>query len=1049
MSTPFDFIERVVAWPGSPNEPGYVNLHYKLANDHWAGRAFKEPRALIDYAQWASLKPELIKDIYFCLSTQRNHGGVNDKGHFKARRVLDNALNLKALWLDIDVKAEKGYATFREAIAGLTDFLQKSGLSPPSAIVVSGAGLHVYWISERPLSVDDWRPYAEGLRAEAVRLGLICDAGLTTDAVRLLRVPGTFNRKYTPAKVVKLTALGASYDFAVTFAGLKAIGDPIVTAAVTRKSPSAPTLDVAWTAAYKVPAILADLNPADSLSAGIEKRSDLPLKIDGLLKECPHFKDAAQTGGAHYPQGLWMLDVLASGWLEQPRKMAHVFSKGYTAYDKAEVDAMFDRKLEDRKRQNLGWPGCQAFENEGCKLCATCIYKGKISSPLTLAERVAPTPVDEEQLPAPIAELAKLENSTTEPDPDKYDMMLPPGYVLNREGVICQLNQPEEDTDQPEVVPLFFYPISRMMIAGGPEPSIMFKAKVGMDGWHDVRVLQKETGSENEFQKALNRQWGLVVPRNERLVRHFMRSWQQQIQQAYARVNTQPFGWVWPVEGGSKPEGFCYASKLFHLDGTVSPAGYADPSIAEAYKPQGTSENWYKVIEVITGRNHPALEVMVLAAAASPLMFTGGEKICMLWAWSPLSSAHKSTSLRTGQAIWGSPVKATLKPSTSALGLQHRLGTLRNLPVFVDEIKEPHELEQVAKMTGVLSEGGTGTKMQRSGTEERVQLQWQSILMGGSNKDIRSPLIAADKTTDAALRRIFCFEVEKRDPTPGVNGNDLTRLVASFDYNHGQLGELFAQHIAINFQRIGDEALEIEKDFMKSVDYVDSERFWLNLCVAIIEASVMMNEIMPKAYFHTEAIYAFLVKEYIRQRAYANAHTAVGGTYDGIFDELNKFLNATLDNQIWTTNMPTGRGRPAVTLLHRYRGTNEKPVYVRWVRDQRVVHISLNAFNDFIKTHDLNPAMVDNIEEKMGAKLRQKVELTAGLKGPNQAQMARETVIEIPVPEGSPFEPRLLSHAEQTTEEPGAGLPPPQGAGLVGEAVAQAASDLEVVRSQT
>ena len=65
-------------------------------------------------------------------------------------------------------------------------------------------------------------------------------------------------------------------------------------------------------------------------------------------------------------------------------------SKGHKTYDKADCDAMYDRKVQDRKDRGLGWPGCMAFENEGCKLCQTCVFRGKIKSPLNLAVPVAP-----------------------------------------------------------------------------------------------------------------------------------------------------------------------------------------------------------------------------------------------------------------------------------------------------------------------------------------------------------------------------------------------------------------------------------------------------------------------------------------------------------------------------------------------------------------------------------------------------------------------------------------------------------------------------------
>ena len=83
-----------------------------------------------------------------------------------------------------------------------------------SALVASGGGLHAYWISKTDLTVKQWAPFAEGLRALMVAEKLVKDTGITTDVSRLLRVPGTFNHKTNPPAEVKLLELPLKlYDF--------------------------------------------------------------------------------------------------------------------------------------------------------------------------------------------------------------------------------------------------------------------------------------------------------------------------------------------------------------------------------------------------------------------------------------------------------------------------------------------------------------------------------------------------------------------------------------------------------------------------------------------------------------------------------------------------------------------------------------------------------------------------------------------------------------------------------------------------------------------
>jgi hypothetical protein len=108
-----------------------------------------------------------------------------------------------------------------EAFDALDASRNKVGLPFPSMTVNSGGGLHVYWISDTPMSPDEWRPYADGLKALLLRESVKCDTGLTTDVARILRVPDTLNHKYNPPQPVELLHFGKVYDFASDLASLK------------------------------------------------------------------------------------------------------------------------------------------------------------------------------------------------------------------------------------------------------------------------------------------------------------------------------------------------------------------------------------------------------------------------------------------------------------------------------------------------------------------------------------------------------------------------------------------------------------------------------------------------------------------------------------------------------------------------------------------------------------------------------------------------------------------------------------------------------------
>jgi hypothetical protein len=378
------FMAMVVPWPAS-GEAGYINLHW-LGHipGFMPGRPFTDLKSFMDMVQWGVAHPDAMKDIYFCL-TRQSTMKTGKTGKPQAVRLARNSTHAKALWIDADVKPdkpEKNYTSTDALIAALEKFLVDTSLPPPSAIVASGSGgMHIYWISDRPLTIAEWLPYAEGLKALVMKHGFKCDAGLTTDSARVLRVPGTFNRKRDPATPVVLKGLGRDYDFVTELAHVAATS-PVTGTVATRAAPSHDLTKFTKPAA----AFVAAFDPqADVLGEGLLNHDNRPLEIDGIVTGCPHFADAALNHGKDHGQGLWHLTVLASTFIADGRRWAHYFSKGYPTYTRQETDAMYDRKERERWDRGIGWPGCTAFENEGCKLCAACANNGKIKSPLNLA----------------------------------------------------------------------------------------------------------------------------------------------------------------------------------------------------------------------------------------------------------------------------------------------------------------------------------------------------------------------------------------------------------------------------------------------------------------------------------------------------------------------------------------------------------------------------------------------------------------------------------------------------------------------------------------
>lgn len=138
----------------------------------------------------------------------------------------------RSLFLDLD---SKDFSSIQDALLGLSTFVRTVGLPPPSIYVHSGRGVHVYWCLDRDYPVAEWLPVAKALKAKCDELGFTADPTPTADPARVLRAPGTLNRKEaTPIPCRILSDNGSTYPLAKIAAQL--CGSPATSSAHTLAS---------------------------------------------------------------------------------------------------------------------------------------------------------------------------------------------------------------------------------------------------------------------------------------------------------------------------------------------------------------------------------------------------------------------------------------------------------------------------------------------------------------------------------------------------------------------------------------------------------------------------------------------------------------------------------------------------------------------------------------------------------------------------------------------------------------------------------------------
>jgi hypothetical protein len=106
----------------------------------------------------------------------------------------EGIVEIPALWCDVDVtKGSPAYDHFKQIYK---DFSLK-----PSILVESGGGYHLYWPLKEPASRIDIPRVENLLKRIAIHLG---GDRVSAEAARILRVPGTYNLKYTPKRRITI-----------------------------------------------------------------------------------------------------------------------------------------------------------------------------------------------------------------------------------------------------------------------------------------------------------------------------------------------------------------------------------------------------------------------------------------------------------------------------------------------------------------------------------------------------------------------------------------------------------------------------------------------------------------------------------------------------------------------------------------------------------------------------------------------------------------------------------------------------------------------------
>lgn len=935
-----EFLRRLLPWP-QDDQRGYINVHFagKAEDGHpWmSGKPTTSPQQFLETVHGV-MRWNIPTDIYFCL-TRQEHTKTNKAGKIVAAKSHEGAMAAKALWLDMDVgKVDKGgyptaYSTRDEAATAVEAFRVSVGLPPVSAMVASGGGLHVYWISDRELDPEEWQVYANGLKALILQKQLFgCDAPVTADRARILRVPGTFNRKQEPARPVELLELlDHDYDFAKDLAFLR---DVDAGGSVLPAVPTTPRLEGAPLAAF------AGLTTEGGLGAGIE-REEWNIDLAHVAPQCGFIRTALDTGGADFDNALWNYTTLISTWTTGGREDAHKMARGYPRYSEDETDQLYNRKLAERGNKRLGPPRCTAIQAAGCKACATCPLLSQGKTPLHHVVVPKPEPVRHVDpvrpgLPTAVAALATGLVPLRDAD-------LPPGYIVE-DGIICAVaykqlkGGEEEEFHKPLLLNAVYDPWTQK--EGRDDAfALNFTISTDKNNFKQCCLTMPQMEAGVIVRNLLNLGAKPVQKFRAELGAFFV-AWINQLHEAGESRQATRLGWVQDPDT-SAVTGFCYGGHTYLPDGTRQKAAVADARVRALYTPRGGRDVWMQCCKVITDQRRAGLETLVAAAFASPLMFATGQYNGMLCAVSD-SGTQKTSAARTGLAIWQHPKIAKETPKSTAKSALNRMGQTRHLPVLWDEIQDAATNQ---KMYDTLFEGTLGVEGGRLNSDLHQQHRgdWQLLTMVCTNNSFADYIAQKNPNTSAGLVRVLEWQQTSMalDAPGRMTMIEADNLFGALDDNFGRIGEEFAKILIMNWDVIQKDVVEAVTRVERELDMPPPERNWGATIGVILVAASIANATIGTD-FHVSDIRDHLYETVRQNRRRIKAEVHAPDSIDNANDMLTAFLK---DQAPFTLITRPGNSGGVEIASH---PDHNKGVQVQWDQASKELRISKARFRQWV-----------------------------------------------------------------------------------------------------
>lgn len=665
-------------------------------------------------------------------------------------RKQTNALAFKALRCDIDAGKKNADGmlkkdVYADANDGLRALCTACADIPPSIIISSGMGLHIYWTLTEGQPASKFSGVAAALLKKLRDGGLMVDAPKTTDIAAVLRLPGTIHQK--TGRTVTVLASQQDYKFDEFCRLIGADGS-------------------------------ASEQPLPSISDDSFGTFDNPKKdsAQNVVREC---NQMLTMGQGSYHQWFYGMCVLRR--FDDGLDWAHKLSSLDPRYDSAATERKYMDASEDMPVL------CSTFQRDNPDGCKACPHRGTIKSPVQLHHLSISQPSvsqTSDQTSANTstanAQVAYSGNRLIIPSSFTYERIPISSnqFSVDDRGIIWhKTERVNGEFEVRDIIlcqsQLYYKHGVYQYIDERPTRGHIFEVvqpngrveQVRFDVDTDFGDVTKWFANANMFPTIGLRAGGPVL-------KDFMNAYLQSVVHT-AKAKEVPtfsqFGWTTfadPEDKATTHTGFVIGKGVITAKGVID-ARLDDKIISYGKKEltsAGTLEGWKEGINMYKTLNQPAAQFAVLLSLASPFLKYGiGEAQSAIYSlWSSQSGMGKSHVLRFASSVWGNPTQSFVSRMASVSLRGFKLGKFQNIPVFFDEMTDVSDNDMYG-LAYTLTGGKEKDKMHSSGGQRIETGNWSTASFTTANKSFKAVISRKAGDSDATVKRIMEYECDFED----------------------------------------------------------------------------------------------------------------------------------------------------------------------------------------------------------------------------------------------------------------------------------------------